>query len=126
MEQILELVANGVPNARVADLIKMRRVNHKPSSEDLDNLRIAGADDEVVQALRDLKFTRGTIHVYTVLGAAVYLDNAAKGITGSNGQLVIESVNPGTHIVGVDFEGRSKTRTVSVSAGDVVDVKIPM
>jgi hypothetical protein len=126
MDQVLELVANGVPNSRVAALVRLRRINRKPSVDDLDNLRIAGADDSVVQALREIKFDHGTIRVNTVLGASVFLDGAIKGMTGSEGQAVIDNVKPGTHSVRVLYEGREQTRSVSVPAGEVIDVKIPL
>jgi hypothetical protein len=126
MDQVLELIANGVPNSRVADLVRLRRISRKPSEDDIDNLRIAGADDSVVQALRKIKFDHGTIRVNTVLGASVFLDGALKGMTGSEGQAVLDNVKPGIHSVRVRYEDREQTRSVSVPAGEVIDVKIPL
>lgn len=127
MDQLLELIANGVPNPRVAALVRLRGISRKVSEEDLDTLRIAGADDSVLQALREIKFDHGTIRVNTtMLGASVFLDGALKGMTGSDGQAVIDNVKPGTHSVRVRYEAREQTRSVSVPAGEVIDVRIPL
>jgi hypothetical protein len=126
MDQVLELIANGVPNPRVADLVRLRRISRKPSEEDIDNLRIAGADDSVVQTLRNIKFDHGTIRVNTLLGTRVFLDGALKGMTGSEGQLVLDNVKPGINSVRVTYDTREQTRSVSVPAGEVIDVNIPL
>ena len=51
-EQVLNLLASGVSADRVATLVKKRGLTFKPNEEYLDNLRIAGADDVVVGAVR--------------------------------------------------------------------------
>jgi WD40 repeat protein len=51
-EQVLKLLASGVSKERVAALVARRGLNFKPDDEYLDNLRIAGADEPVVAAVR--------------------------------------------------------------------------
>jgi hypothetical protein len=126
MNQLLELITNGVPNARLVTLIRLRGMSHKLSEEDFDTLRIAGADESVIQALREVKFEHATITVLTGLGASVFLDEVNKGMTGSEGRLVIENVKPGDHSLRVHFEDRDQTRRFSVEAGDSIEVKVPL
>jgi WD40 repeat protein len=53
--QILNLLGGGVNSARVAALVSRRGLNFKPNDEYLDTLRVAGADDTVVKAIREAK-----------------------------------------------------------------------
>ena len=54
-DQLLSLLASGVTNERVGSLVKRRGISFKPGEEDLETLRIAGADDEVIRAVREAK-----------------------------------------------------------------------
>ncbi|MBI4166627.1 MAG: WD40 repeat domain-containing protein, partial [Acidobacteria bacterium] len=51
-DQVLNLLSSGVSNDRVAALVNKRGLNFKPTDEYLDTLRIAGASDGVVDAVR--------------------------------------------------------------------------
>ena len=49
---LLELLAGGVYNARIAQLVRDRGVSFVPSAHDLDSLQRAGADLELLNAVK--------------------------------------------------------------------------
>jgi hypothetical protein len=125
-DQVLALVAQGVANGRVAMLVKLRGLAQKPSDEFLATLRIAGADESLLNTLRGVKFTTGKIVVKTILGARVHLDGVALGVTGSEGTLRVERASPGGHSLKVTFESKpAQTRSIWVTAGETLTVDVP-
>ena len=54
-DQLLSLVAGGVPNPRLRSLVERQGINFKPNDEYLESLRIAGADDALIKAVRAAK-----------------------------------------------------------------------
>jgi ribosomal protein S16 len=50
--EVLSLLQGAVPTARVASIIKERGIKFTPTADDLRDIRAAGGDDEVVQALQ--------------------------------------------------------------------------
>ncbi len=67
-DQILALLASGVANERVASLVKHRGINFKPREEYLETLRIAGANDVVIRAVREAKRPPEFVLVKTLEG----------------------------------------------------------
>ena len=51
-DEIISLLQGGVPNPRVADLIKTRGVKFTPSSGDFNDIRAAGGSEEVIQVIQ--------------------------------------------------------------------------
>ena len=51
-QQVLQLVVAGVASQRAATLVKQRGIDFVPGEEDLSTLRVAGADEALVAALR--------------------------------------------------------------------------
>jgi WD40 repeat protein len=51
-DQLLMLVASGVPSERAAALVKQRGVDFMPDDKLLESLRTAGADDKLITAVR--------------------------------------------------------------------------
>jgi len=49
---IISLLQGSVPSARVAEIVKDRGIKFTPTAEDLNDLRTAGADDELIQAVQ--------------------------------------------------------------------------
>lgn len=124
-DQVLALVAQGVPNGRVATLVTLRGIEKKPSEEYLESLRIAGADATLLDALRKVRFTSGKIVVKTKLGARVYLDGVDIGVTGSDGTLRVDSASPGEHLIRVTFDRKSnQTRSILVTGGETTAVEL--
>jgi hypothetical protein len=54
-DQLLLLVAGGVPSERAAALVKQRGVDFMPDDKFLDSLRTAGADDALIAMVREAK-----------------------------------------------------------------------
>jgi hypothetical protein len=50
--QIISLLQGGVPCSRIASLVKDRGIKFTPSPDDLADLRAAGSDDELLEAIR--------------------------------------------------------------------------
>lgn len=72
-EQVLGLVSGGVPSARAETLIKLREIDFNPTDDYLESLRIAGADDSLLQTVREASHFGG-ISIQTAPGAEVVLD----------------------------------------------------
>ena len=51
--EILDLLTNYVPSARVTELVKQRGVKFSPNDDDLRQIRDAGGGDDLVEALRE-------------------------------------------------------------------------
>ena len=58
-DQVLKLVTGGVARERAATLVKRRGVDFNPTDEYMETLRIAGADEELLQTIRDSRPTPG-------------------------------------------------------------------
>lgn len=56
--QIISLVSGEVPNHRVAMLVQQRGIDFDPDNEFFRQLRLAGGDDELVNALKGAKVTK--------------------------------------------------------------------
>jgi hypothetical protein len=52
-QDILDLLMNFVPSARVADLVKQYGLKFTPTEDDLKDIQSAGGDDELIGAIRD-------------------------------------------------------------------------
>lgn len=51
-EQVLQLVAGGVPSQRAAELVRQRGIDFAPDDHYLETLRVAGAEEVLLAALR--------------------------------------------------------------------------
>jgi formylglycine-generating enzyme required for sulfatase activity len=51
-EQVLQLLVGGVPSPRAAALVKQRGIDFLPDAEYLETLRVAGAEERLLAALR--------------------------------------------------------------------------
>lgn len=52
---LLHSLASGMPGDRLAAMVARNGIDFKPTDDDLDTLRIAGADDKLCQAVRQAK-----------------------------------------------------------------------
>lgn len=53
MEDILDLLKNFVPSSRVTELVKQYGLKFTPTEDDLNDIRNAGGEDDLIGALRD-------------------------------------------------------------------------
>jgi hypothetical protein len=120
-QQVLQLVAGGVPAERATALVKQRGVDFVPNEKYLETLRVAGADEALVAAVREAGGAiPGSLEVATAPNADVYVDGALAGRADSGGLLRVEKVKPGNHHVRIsvatkhDFE-----QSVTVTPGSV-------
>jgi hypothetical protein len=50
-QDIISLLQGGVLNARVVEIVKDRRIKFSPSADDLNDIRAAGGNDDLIQAI---------------------------------------------------------------------------
>ncbi|MBZ5563445.1 MAG: WD40 repeat domain-containing protein [Acidobacteriia bacterium] len=67
-DQLLGLLASGVASERVGSLVQRRGINFKPSEEYMETLRIAGANEAVIRAVREAKRPPEFVLVKTLEG----------------------------------------------------------
>jgi formylglycine-generating enzyme required for sulfatase activity len=105
-EQVMKLVAGGVPPERAATLVKQHGIDFVADEEYLKTLRLAGADDTLIAAVREAgKAVTAELVVATSPDAEVYLDGELKGHADGRGELAIKS-KPGAHAVKVSLKGK--------------------
>lgn len=104
-DQVLALLAGGVPSKRAAILVKEHGIDFLADNEYLEALRLAGADDELIAALREASAAVTVeLVVATSPGADVYLDGALHGKASDRGELALKA-QPGVHALKVSLEG---------------------
>ncbi|MGD1154673.1 MAG: PEGA domain-containing protein [Terriglobia bacterium] len=121
-EQVLQLVAGHVPNQRAATLVKQRGIDFLIDDDYLQTLRVAGADDAVIAAVRGASAAaRAELVVTTSPNAEVYLDGDLQGRAGAQGELTVNKVKPGTHVLKVSLPGKKDFEQSITVAGGVVN-----
>jgi len=120
-QQVVQLVAGGVPAERATALVKQRGIDFVPDNDYLETLRVAGADETLIAAVREAgSAIPGKLEVATAPSAEVYLDGALAGRADSGGTLIVDKVKSGAHTLRVtlamkkDFE-----QSVTVTPGAV-------
>jgi formylglycine-generating enzyme required for sulfatase activity len=116
-EQILELVAGHVPSQRAAALVKQHGIDFSPDQEYLQTLRVAGAEEELLAALRDAAAAvEAELLVVTSPSAEVFLDGESQGRTNFEGHLM-RHARLGVHVLRVSLPGKKDfSRSVTVVA----------
>jgi len=111
-EQVLQLVVGGVASQRAAVLVKQRGIDFMPDEEYLETMRVAGAEEVLLAALRTAgEAATVELVVETSPNAEVYLDGELKGRANAQGELAVKS-KLGAHTLKVslarkkDFEKR--------------------
>jgi hypothetical protein len=51
-QDIISLLQGGVPNARIAEIIKDRGIKFSPTADDLNDIRAEGGNDDLIQAIQ--------------------------------------------------------------------------
>jgi len=105
-EQVGKLVAGGVPSERAATLVKQRGIEFQADEEYLRTLRLAGADETLIAALREASAAvRGELVVVTSPDSEVYWDGELQGRADAQGELTIKS-KLGAHALKVTQVGK--------------------
>jgi formylglycine-generating enzyme required for sulfatase activity len=105
-EQVMKLVAGGVPPERAATLVKQHGIDFVADEEYLKTLRLAGADDTLIAAVREAgKAVTAELLVVTSPDAEVYLDGTLQGRADAQGQLALKA-KPGAHALKVSLKGK--------------------
>jgi len=122
-EQVLQLVAGGVPSQRAATLVKQRGIDFMPDEEYLGTLRVAGAEEGLLAALRAAgEAATAAMVVATSPNAEVYLDGELKGRANAQGELAMKA-KLGAHTLRVSLAGmKDFERKVTVVAGQVIRI----
>jgi hypothetical protein len=126
-EQVGELVAGGVPNERTAMLVKQRGIDFVADERYLETLRVAGAGDTLVAALREAgKSVTAQLRVVTSPDAEVYLDGEFQGKAGPGGDFAVKA-KPGAHALKISLEGkRDFEQTVTLAAPQGGRIEAPL
>lgn len=105
-KQVVQLVAGHVPSERAATLVKQRGIDFLADEEYLNTLRLAGADDALIAAVREASMAvTADLAVTTSPNAEVYLDGQLHGQAGAQGEFVLK-VKPGTHALKITLAGK--------------------
>ncbi|MBI1983750.1 MAG: PEGA domain-containing protein [Acidobacteria bacterium] len=144
--QVIELLENSVPSARIADLASQYGIAFELTSQAENELREAGATDELLKSLREIaaKATAATppapepvtapSPVPPVLlietsppGAEVYIDEERAGKTSPEGKLKVSNLPPGQYRLRASLEGHQDySRDVDLSAGQTTVVAVAL
>ncbi len=123
-QQVVQLVAGGVPSERATALVKQRGIDFVPDDTYLETLRVAGANEALVAAVREAGGgIPGKLEVATTPNAAVYLDGALAGRADSAGSLGFDKVKSGPHTLRVTLADRKDfEESVTIEPGAVKHV----
>jgi formylglycine-generating enzyme required for sulfatase activity len=122
-EQVGKLVAGGVPSERAAALVKQHGIDFVADDHYLDTLRVAGADDTLIAALREASaVVVATVVIATHADAEVYVDGELKGRANPQGALTLKA-NPGVHALKISIKGKKDyEQQVTLAAGQTATV----
>jgi formylglycine-generating enzyme len=125
--QVLRLVAAGVPSQRAADLVRQHGIDFVADDKFLRELSVAGADDNLVSAIRAATMAgTGELLVQTSPGAAVYLDGEMQGQADAKGGVDVHA-SLGTHTVKVSLAGKADfEQNVTVSTREPTRFDAPL
>ena len=123
-EQVGKLVAGGIPSERAAALVKQHGIDFVADDHYLDTLRVAGADDTLIAALREASaVVVAALVVATSADADVFVDGELKGRANPQGALTLKA-NPGVHALKVSLKGKKDyEQQVTLAAGQTANVQ---
>jgi formylglycine-generating enzyme required for sulfatase activity len=105
-EQVLQLLAGGVPSERAAALVKQRGIDFVADERYLQTLRLAGGEDTLIAALREASAAvTADLVVGTSPNAEVYLDGELQGRANAQGELALKA-KLGAHALKVTLAGK--------------------
>jgi PEGA domain-containing protein len=134
---VMQLLKIQMPDDQIIGGIKKLGINFEMTAERERRFRPAGADDDVIAALRSVSKSSGEttqtgsaggLEIHTQPGEAqVYLNDELKGMSSPEGRLRISRLAPGSYVVRVSLPGyESWQRSVMVTAGETASVLAPL
>jgi formylglycine-generating enzyme required for sulfatase activity len=123
-DQVLHLVAGGVPSQRVAALVAQRGIDFLADDQYFDMLRTAGADDTLLAAVRQASAAvRGNLAIETSPHAEVYLDGELQGRANDQGDLTVKA-KPGAHALKLSLKGKNDfEQSVTLAGLQAVEIE---
>jgi len=123
-EQVGKLVAGGVPNQRAAALVQQYGIDFLADEEYLKTLRLVGADDTLIDAVRAASAAAmGKLVVITSANAEVTLDGERRGFADGQGELAVKA-KLGAHTLRVTLAGkRDFVESVSLTGAQAIKIE---
>ena len=122
-EQVLQLVAGHVPSQRAVMLVIQHGIDFPIDDDYLQTLRVAGADDAVIAAVREASAAvTAELMVTTSLNAEIYWDGEPVGRADAQGELKVRS-KLGTHALKVTLAGK-KNYEQNITIASVQGAKV--
>jgi formylglycine-generating enzyme required for sulfatase activity len=121
---VLQLVVGGVASQRAAALVKQRGIDFMPDEEYLETMRVAGAEEALLAALRTAgEAATGEIVVITSPNAEVYLDGELKGRANAQGELALKA-KLGAHALKVSLARKKDfEQSVTLAGGQAAKIE---
>lgn len=105
-DKVLNLVVGRVPMERAAALVRQHGVDFAADEEYLGTLRLAGADDALIAAVREASAAAlGELLISTSPGAEIFLDGASQGHANDQGKWALRA-KLGAHTLKVSLAGK--------------------
>jgi hypothetical protein len=105
-DQVLQLLTAHVPSEHAAALVRLHGIDFLPDDQYFEMLRLAGADNALVAAVRTAgESLTAQLEVTTSPNAEVYLDGRLLGRADGDGRLAA-NFKPGTHALKVTLAGK--------------------
>ncbi|HTS70978.1 MAG TPA: hypothetical protein VMO17_18525 [Terriglobia bacterium] len=126
-EQVGKLVAGGVSSQRALTLVKQRGIDFTADEKYLQTLRLAGADDNLIAALRQAgAAVTAELAVATLPGAKVLFDSQLQGRTDAQCELTIKA-SPGTHVLKIIHSGKKAfEQNVTLVGGETTHLQVTL
>jgi formylglycine-generating enzyme required for sulfatase activity len=123
-EQVLQLVVGGVASQRAAALVKQRGIDFMPDEEYLETMRVAGAEEVLLAALRTAgEAATVELVVETLPNAEVYLDGELKGRANAQGELAMKA-KLGAHALKVSLARKKDfEQSVTLAGGQAAKIE---
>jgi len=121
---VVDLLKGDVPAARVGELARERGIDFQVTPANEDELRRAGANDDLLAIFRDLAPKGQGIQIEVTPGdAEVYVDDERVGKTSEEGRLRISKLESGEHRIRLSLDGyKSFEKTVEVKRGENANI----
>jgi len=126
-EQVLQLVAGGVLSQRAAALVIQHGIDFGADEEYLNTLRVAGADDSLIAAVREASdVVTADLVVATSPQAVIYLDGEFHGYANAQGELRIKA-RLGAHALKVSLAGKKDfQQSFTLASTQAVTLKVQL
>jgi len=131
---VLELIASGVPGAHLASLVEEKGIAFEMTPETTEELRKAGADEELLVALKfaaKLKQERvtppaATLNIESEPGSAdIYLNDEPKGTTSQEGKYHLSGLAVGSYRLRVSAKGfQTWDKEITLKSGETQTVVV--